>query len=363
MKLLKILDRYMVTELGGPFLFGIAAFTSMFVAGELLNIARLVSEQHASILAAAKYFLYTLPETLVLTFPMAMLLAVLLAVSRLSGDLEIMAMRAGGTSLYRIAAPVIVVGLAASFVALVFQEYVVPSANNKANEILRGEIQAGAAVISNQVVTTVLPNGDVQATYAFGFNPQTAELRNTTVAIYRGDRLLSMLTAPRAKYHGLSWEFFDAQGYALQPSCCKISYYPVLDVDIGADPAQLVERTKAPEQMSRAELRSLLNSGVKQTDRSRYALLLVTYDSKLARPFSVLVFTLLAIPLAIRPGRSSSGAGFGISIAIVFAFYVVTTICLAIGRTNPQLSLVMAWLPNVAFCAVGLWRLAESARV
>lgn len=363
MRLVKILDRYIVTELGGPFLFGIAAFTSMFVAGELLNIARLVSEEHASIWAAAKYFLYTLPETLVLTFPMAMLLAVLLAVSRLSADFEITAMRAGGTSLYRISAPIVAVGLIASFIALVFQEYVVPNAANKANQILRSEIQGGQAVISNQVVTTVLPNGDVQATYAFGFDPATAELKNTTVTIYRGDQLVTMLTAPRARYRGMAWEFFNAQAYALRPTCCRISYYPVLDVDIGADPSQLVERTKAPEQMSRAELRALLGSGVKQTDRSRYALLLVTYDSKLARPFSVLVFTLLAIPLAIRPGRSSSGAGFGISIAIVFAFYVATTVCLAIGRGNPQLSFVMAWLPDVVFCVAGIWRLQEAARV
>ena len=353
----------MVTELGGPFLFGLAAFTSMFVAGQLLNIARLVSEEHASILAAAKYFIYTLPETLVLTFPMAMLLAVLLAVSRLSGDFEITAMRAGGTSLYRIAMPIIAVGLAASFIALIFQEFVVPGATNRANEILRSEIQMGGAVISNQVVTTVLPNGDLQATYAFSFDPQTAQLQDTTVTIYRGSQLVSLLTAPRAKFSGMSWEFFDAQGYALQPNCCKISYYPELDVDIGADPAQLVERTKAPEQMSRAELRTLLNSGVKQTDTSRYALLLVTYDSKLARPFSVLVFTLLAIPLAIRPGRSSSGAGFGISIAIVFAFYVATTVCLAFGRSTPQLAFVLAWLPNVVFSGVGLWRLQEAARV
>lgn len=364
MKPLKILDRYIVTELGGPFLFGLAAFTAMFVAGELLNIARLVSEEHANLWAAAKYFLYSLPETLILTFPMSMLLAVLLAVSRLSGDFEITAMRAGGTSLYRIAAPIVAVGLVASFVALFFQEYVVPGATAKANEILQSEIQVGGAdVISNQVVSTVLPNGELQATYAFGFNPQTEELINTTLTLYRGSQLVSVLTAPRAKYHGLSWEFFDAQGYALQPVCCKISYYPELDVDIGADPSQLVERTKQPEQMSRFELHQLLTSGVKQTDVSRYNLLLVTYESKLARPFSVVVFTILAIPLAIRPGRSSSGAGFGISIAIVFAFYVATTICLAIGRQAPQLALAMAWLPDIAFFAVGIWRLSEAARV
>ena len=125
---MKILDRYMLKELGGPFIFGLAAFTLLFVAGNLLNIARLVSEEHASVFAAAKYFVFTLPATLVLTFPMSMLLAVLLSMSRISGESELVAIRAGGVSLYRVAAPLIAIGFVASIVGLLFQEYVVPYA-------------------------------------------------------------------------------------------------------------------------------------------------------------------------------------------------------------------------------------------
>jgi lipopolysaccharide export system permease protein len=142
-----------------------------------------------------------------------------------------------------------------------------------------------------------------------------------------------------------------------------VSSYPLLEVDIGADPSQILEITKSPEDMSRAEIASLLRSGVKSSDRSRYALLQVTFDDKLARPFAALVFTLLAMPLGIRPQRSSSGAGFGISIIIVFAYYVVSTVCLAVGRSNPNLSLIMAWTPNVLFCGTGIWLLREAARV
>lgn len=360
---MKILDHYMVKELGGPFLFGLAAFTLLFVAGQLLNIARLVSEEHASIWAAAKYFVYTLPATLVLTFPMSMLLAVLLAMSRLSGDSEVTAIRAGGVSLYRLAAPLVAVGLAASMVALLFQEYVVPSASTKANDILRREIESGSAdILSNQLVSTTLSNGDVQVTYAQGFDTRTQELQGTTVETFRTGSLISLLFAPRARYHGDSWEFFDAAGYALVPTCCKLSTFPVLDIDIGADPSQLLERRKQPEDMSRGEIAGLLIS-VRTSDRARYARLLVTYHSKLARPFASLVFTLLAIPLGIRPQRSSSGAGFGISIAIVFAFYVATTICLAIGQANPAVSFEMAWLPNLAFCGAGIWLLRRAAAV
>jgi lipopolysaccharide export system permease protein len=353
----------MIQELGGPFVFGLAAFTLLFVAGNLLNIARLVSEEHASVFAAAKYFVYTLPSTLVLTFPMSMLLAVLLSMSRLSGDSELVAMRAGGISLYRIAAPLVAVGLAASLVGLLFQEYVVPYATTKANDILHTEIQSGGSgALANQTVSTTLPNGDVQVTFAQGFDPVADELQSTTVEVFRGGTLFSLLYAPRAKYTGEQWQFQDSVLYGLQPTCCKVSTYPQLEIDIGADPSQIVEFTKSPEDMSRAEIANLLRGGVKSTNRSRYALLQVTFDNKLARPFAALVFTLLAMPLGIRPQRSSSGAGFGISILIVFAFYVVSTVCLAVGRSCPNLSLVMAWLPNVLFCGTGLWLLREAAR-
>ncbi|MDQ6766449.1 MAG: LptF/LptG family permease [Candidatus Eremiobacteraeota bacterium] len=358
---MKILDRYMVTALGGPFLFGLAAFTLLFVAGELLNIARLVSQEHASLIAAAKYFFYTLPGTLVLTFPMSMLLAVLLAMSQLSGDSEITAMRASGISLYRIAAPLIAVGVAASLIGLWFQELIVPTATAKAEEILRREIQSGGTnILSNQIVNTVLPNGDRQLTLAQGFDPKKNELQDTTIEIFRGSKPLSLLFAPRGAYHGDTWKFYDATEFVLNP-CCERIDNPELAIDIGADPTALVEQYKQPEDMSRAEISRLLHSAVKTSDTSRYARLLVTYRSKLARPWASLVFTLLAIPLGIRPQRSSSGAGFGISIAIVFAFYVVTTMCLAIGQSYPQTSLVMAWLPNVVFLLTGLWLLRQSA--
>jgi lipopolysaccharide export system permease protein len=360
----KTLDRYMLQELGGPFVFGLAAFTLLFVAGNLLNIARLVSEEHASVFAAAKYFVYTLPSTLVLTFPMSMLLAVLLAMSRISGDSELTAIRAGGVSLYRIAAPYIAVGFLASIVGFLFQEFVVPFASSKANDILHKEIQSGGTnVLANQTVSTVLGNGDQQVTFAQGFDPTTNQLQGTTVEVFRGASLVSLLFAPNAKFSGDRWEFEDATLFGLQPPCCKVSSYPVLEIDIGADPSQIVEQTKSPEDMSRGEISRMLRGGVKSTDRSRYALLQVTFDSKLARPFAALVFAMLAMPLGIRPQRSSSGAGFGISILIVFGYYIVSTVCLAVGRSDPSLSLIMAWLPNVLFCAAAIWLLREAAKV
>ena len=90
-----ILDRYMLSELAGPFVFGLAAFMLIFAATEILNIGKLVSSEHAPLWAALLVFVWSLPADVVLVIPMALLLGTLLAMQRLSGESEITALECG----------------------------------------------------------------------------------------------------------------------------------------------------------------------------------------------------------------------------------------------------------------------------
>jgi hypothetical protein len=98
---LSILDRYMLTELSGPFVFGLSAFTLIFAATQLLAIGRMVSSEHIPLWAAIEIFLWGLPGYMGLVIPMALLLGTLLAIQRLSGESELTAMKAGGISFTR----------------------------------------------------------------------------------------------------------------------------------------------------------------------------------------------------------------------------------------------------------------------
>jgi lipopolysaccharide export system permease protein len=103
-----ILDRYLVRELIGPSLFGLSAFTLIFIATQIISIGKLVSEEHAPLVAAIEYFFWDMPQFLLFVIPMAMLLGTLLAMQRLAGDSEITAMKAGGVSIMRIVSPMTV---------------------------------------------------------------------------------------------------------------------------------------------------------------------------------------------------------------------------------------------------------------
>jgi lipopolysaccharide export system permease protein len=115
--------------------------------------------------------------------------------------------------------------------------------------------------------------------------------------------------------------------------------------------------------MSRSEIADVVRSGqLTETERRKYV---TTYQEKLARPFACFVFILIAIPFGLRQIRSSGSTslGFGLSLAIVFVYYVVMTICSFAGEAMLAFAALWAWMPNLLFTAIGLFRLRRAAMV
>lgn len=142
---MRLLDKYILKAFIGPFIFGIFAFTSIFIGtGTLFKIAQYITQYGASLWSVSKAFILAMPKIVILTFPMSVLLASLMTFSRLSGTSEIVIMRAGGLSFRRLATPVYVTALIISLFAVGFNEYVVPATNHAYQRIIREEIMQKA---------------------------------------------------------------------------------------------------------------------------------------------------------------------------------------------------------------------------
>ena len=364
-----ILDRYLVSELGGPFLFGFSAFTLIFVATQILAIGRLVSEEHAPLWAAVEYFLWQMPYYLLQVIPMAMLLGTLLAMQRLSGESEITAMKAGGISLARIVAPLLLVGFIASLVALAVQEMFVPFANDKAAYVRQQAIERiSAPAASNLQAVTPLPGGGKQVTIAGGLDVPTETLLNVTVIRYDAlQKPQEFIIADKAKYTPPTWKFQNATTYSFRPDgTTETLTSPEISVDIGERPNQIAKQSlniTNPEDLSRAEIKDRLESGKLSPQQQRT--FTATYASKLSRPFAAFVFTLIAVPFGLRPvrGGGGTGLGFGLAVAIVFVYYVISTIFLSIGSAATWLAGPAAWTPNLVFTIIGASLLRRASRV
>src|ERR1700724_868278 len=102
---LPIIDRYVASEIVAPFALGVLLLTFALVTGRLLKLTEMVVNHGVTLGDVASLIAYIMPAFLELTFPMAVLLGVLMGFGRMSGDRELIAARACGVSLYRLAAP------------------------------------------------------------------------------------------------------------------------------------------------------------------------------------------------------------------------------------------------------------------
>ncbi len=107
-------------------------------------------------------------------------------------------------------------------------------------------------------------------------------------------------------------------------------------------------------------LKSLaLNDPKAKRKRNRFYVLLY---QKSAIPFACLVFGAFAIPLGVRPHRSSRSIGLGLSLLFILIYYVLMTVGSVLGEAGRLNPMFAAWLPNVVFGTAGLFLLVDASR-
>ena len=105
---MNILDRYIFKELVTPFTISLGALCFIVLTKEMLRLVELLVSKGIGIMAVFNIVIHLMPSFLVLTLPIACLISTITAFGRLSYDKELVAMRAVGVSLSRIAFPVFI---------------------------------------------------------------------------------------------------------------------------------------------------------------------------------------------------------------------------------------------------------------
>ena len=137
---MRILDNYIIRNFLGTLLFALIAFSVIYIIIDVVGFMDKFIDRNVGLLIVIKYYIYYLPYIIILTLPVATLLASLFSVGQLSRYNELIAMQASGISLYRILHPLIVLGVIISLVAAYAGERFVPSTNQKKKEIYQAHV-------------------------------------------------------------------------------------------------------------------------------------------------------------------------------------------------------------------------------
>jgi len=372
-----LMDRWLASELLGPLLFGVAAFTAVSLSvGVVFELVRKVSESGLPLTAALQVLLLRLPGFLVLSFPMATLMATLLAYSRLSSNSELTALRSVGVSTVRMVVPALVVAFLMSVLTFVFNDVVVPNANLTAS--LRLDRALGRAIAAEKGDNTLYSRfGTIQradGTVIDGLSQLfyareylKGQMKDVTVLDFSRQGQRQMLTAKTGVWNEKQamWEFRngrivnvnDLDGQTTSADFDRYLY------PLNRSPIDLAQLPKDAASMTVAQAIKAEQLLTEAGDRKEARRIRVRIQEKFAFPAICLVFGLIGSSLGVRPNaRTSRSQGFGISVLLIFSYYLMSFIFSSLGVKGTLSPLLAAWLPVLVGLAGGLFLLRQASR-
>lgn len=354
---IRLLDRYVLKELLYPFIFGIAAFSSIFIASTMLfKITQYITQYGASLATIGRLFLYSLPEIVNYTFPMSMLLAALMAFGKLSGSSEIVAMKASGVSYYRIVAPVLIVGFVVSMFSVIWAEKVVPAAKYEYSNILNYEIKHRTKPTSQEHIVIKTFKGDTnRITYANKFDEKEGKMTGITIEEFHNGNIARIQTAREGYWENGTWRIVDGVVFSLneQQGVQSSVKFDEQIIPLDIEPRQISWEQKDPEEMTIRELREYI--GILERQHQPTNKQWCEIFMRISIPLASFFFAMIGAALGTQKQRTSSSIGLGISIIVIFIYYAVMTFTTGLGKGGVMPPLLACMLPNILCLIIGTY--------
>jgi lipopolysaccharide export system permease protein len=372
-----VLDRYITTQLTSPFLFGVAAFSSILVSvGALFDLIRKVTEAGLPFSLAFQVFLLKMPYFASLAFPMSTLLATLMVYSRLSTDSELIALRSAGISVYRLIAPAIVLSLLVTGLTFGFNEAIVPAANYQAARTLDQALKEDRPnfkeknILVQQFRNPRQASGETEQVldrifYARQFDGK--QMKGLTVLDFSQDGLNQIVAAEAATWNPIDnvWDFSNGTIYVIAPngSYRNILKFERQQIQLPRTPLDFANRKQDSAEMNIGELRESLDIVTQSGDQKEAQRIRLRIQQKIAFPFVCLVFGLTGATLGTSPRRRSGrGTSFALSVVIIFTYYLLSFVCDSLGLLQVLSPYVAAWLPTALGMTAAGFLLFRAAR-
>jgi lipopolysaccharide export system permease protein len=350
-----IIDRYLSREFTKNFFLGLGAFSVIYLIVEFFERINAFMYNKASLPLMLEYFLNRTPTIIFQVAPASILLSTIVTLGLMAKHNEIVAIKSGGLSLWRITLPILGVVVILYFGLLGLNEYVVPRANQKARMIDDWVVQKKRPVATFKQSQLWIHSR--QAIYNIQlYDPEQAVMEGVT--LYRFDpnfQLIQRVDARSGRWAKDRWVFMDVSVTRFGPEGFPISKkYPELVLFLPETPGDFRIEDKKPDEMNYLELRDYVHKI--ETDGYKAHKYRSSMHACISFPFVGVIMAFLGIPLALRKERGSGiGLGVGISILISAAYLAFFQLGLELGKAGTLPPLLSAWLGNIIFALVGFY--------
>ena len=368
---MRILARYILKEFFPPFIIALICFTFILIFDDLFRLTKLFVQKGISPLYLFELLFYVMPATVVLSLPMAALVAILLALGRLSTDNEIIAMKAHGVAFYHLMLPLLGVAVVLSVVDLGLMDYALPRAN-LAYATLKRDIQRHnpAFVLEEATVMKELEREGKLWMYE-STDTKSGRMQNVKIwdSIWSGRPRFSHAQEGTLGFEGGRAMLTLYDGLTYEPTTDNSDGFRVTKFQEQRLALQLTEdlergefQNQTPRSMSITQLGAFINrlEAAVQTSqnpdfaRRKLRLAQVEYHKKFSIPFACLAFGLMGVPLGLMVKQGGKMIGFGVGLAVILVYYLLLQIGQSTGLEGVLSPVLAMWLPNIVISVFGI---------
>jgi lipopolysaccharide export system permease protein len=353
-----IIDRYVAREVLAPFAVDVGLLTFALVTGKLLKLMDMVVNHGVGLGEVLRIIGYIMPAFLELTFPMAVLLGVLMGFGRMSSDQEMTAARACGVSLYRLAVPVMLVALGVYALSSYFAFSLRPWANaNLRDQLFELSQTRTSAGMKEKIFNSNFPGLVV---YVDEMSDTDSSMRGVMISDARDPHNQNTIIArrgailPDATHDAITLRLFDGSIYGVEPqnNATHVTSFRTYDLSVNTEESLGVSDVD-PGEMTYSALRADIKTA-RAKGKPDYAAE-TELASKFTVPFATMLFALLGISLGLKPARGGHSERFGVSVALFFLYYSL----MRVGETLAQRGKLNSWvamsIPDLVFMALAFW--------
>ncbi len=362
-----VMDRYIFGVFVRVFLVAVVAALAVYIVSDFTQLIDEMFRNNVPSSVFAVYYLYLSLQIFYDVAPVLVLVTTLVTFGLLSQRNEVVAAKALGFSLFRLAMPALVAAAGIALLSAALENSVLPASNAKVAE-LKDRIRGNAGPIKSYHSADRqwrYAQDDAGGGYIYNYRHYDAARQTLQrLQVFRFDpehRLIGRLYAAAARYVQGSeedtggWQLVDAwvrefDGLTTTSSSRFAGPQPV---DLPEEPEFFDTEVKYADQMNRRELRrhvrDLMAAGNAVPE------LQMQLHNKTALPVVCLVMGLVALPFAFRLGRQGALYGIGISIMLGIVYYTVISVFVTLGQSEALPPLVAAWSPNALFGTLALY--------
>ena len=375
-----LIDRWLLGQLLPPMLFAIGAFTAVSLSvGIMFDLVRKIVEFGLPFEVALKVLFLKLPGFLVLSFPMSMLLATLLAYGKLSSNSELLALKSLGVANRRIIFPALLLSIFMTLLTFTFNDSLVPMSNRVAENTMQTSL--GKAISSEEGKHIMFSRYGSQLDKSNKVSDSNENLTHIFYAKYFRNNFMEEVTlidfsrigmeqilkAEKGKFDQNKnlWIFYDGRLTITQDSG-DISFinFNEYKYPLGEGPRELA---KVPSDANDMTVRQAIKaeSLYRQAGNNKEARRMrVRIQEKFTLPAACIVFGLIGSSFGVRSiSRSSKSQGFGLSVLMIFGYYLLSFFSSSLGVKGIFNPVLAAWAPVFLSISLAMFLLSKASKI